>query len=565
MNSRLVKNIIYPTYKFMKKDEVFLRLKKLESNQWLSRQELKDLQWKKLMLLLEYVYKNVPYYTQLFNESGLKPCDIHNADDYRKVPLLTKEIIRNNGNLMITRDHSRKGVNCNTGGSTGEPLYFYKDKSASDFGAANVIRLNRWCGKDIGDREAVFWGTPFDEKTTKRITGKVKDYLQNILYLSTFDMSEKSMLQYLKRLHKFKPSLIRGYPSALFTFADFLKKNGITDIKPRAVISTGEKSYPFQKELISDVFSCEVYERYGSNEFGNIAHECSHHQGLHILTDMYYVEILKNNRPVENGETGEIVVTGLLNYYMPFLRYKIGDMGVLTDTQCSCKRGFPMLEEVTGRSFDMIVTPSGKALGGFFWTFISRAVPGIKQFQVSQKDLKNVDFRIVPDETFQKESIKQLENEVQEKAGKDFRVHFKIVDEIPLTPSGKFRFIVSETSKERLVMKSKLHKATVTETNLNHTDSVTIDEDLMKMVNLKEYENVLVVNNINGARLETFVEKGKRGSGIIAINGAATHLMNKGDEIIIMSFTWTNKEFVPKAILLDKKNKFVEFLGGEVF
>lgn len=123
----------------------------------------------------------------------------------------------------------------------------------------------------------------------------------------------------------------------------------------------------------------------------------------------------------------------------------------------------------------------------------------------------------------------------------------------------------SEILKERLVLKSKIHKATVTETNLNHADSITIDEDIIKMVNLKEYENVLVVNNTNGARLETFVEKGKRGSGIISINGAATHLMKNADEITIMSFTWTNKILAPRAILVDKKNKFIKFLEGVVF
>ncbi len=270
MNPEIVRNIIYPAYRFIRHDHVFLKLKEMESNQWLSRQELKDLQWKKLILLLEYVYENVPYYTQLFNESGLKPGDIQSHDDYLKVPVLTKEIIRNNGNRMITRDQARKGISCNTGGSTGETLYFYKDQGATDFSAASIIRLNRWCGKDIGDRE-------------------------------------------------------------------------------------------------------------------------------------------------------------------------------------------------------------------------------------------------------------------------------------------------------RLVLKSKIHKATVTKTNLSHTDSITIDEDLMKMVNLKEYENVPVVNNTNGARLETYVEKGKRGSGIVLVNGAAAHLMKKGDEIIIMSFTWTNKKFVPKAILVDKENKFVKFLEGGVF
>jgi len=563
MKSKLVKNIIYPTYRFIKKDDVSMRLKELEGNQWLSRQELKDLQWKQLMILLEYVYDKVPYYTNLFNELGLKPGDIQCYDDYMKIPVLTKEIIRNNAKNMITVDSSIKGTSANTGGSTGETLYFHK--GITGYGLANIIRLNRWCGKDIGDREAVIWGTPFNVRKTKRILNRFKDYVKNTIYLSSFDMSEKAMLKYANVLRKFRPKLLRGYPSALYIFADYLKKIGINDIRPKAVISTGEKSFPFQKELIKEMFGCDVFEQYGNNEFGNIAHECSDHHGFHILTDMNYLEILHNGRPAEIGEEGEIIVTGLHNYYMPFLRYRVGDNGILSNAQCSCGRGFPLMEEIRGRSFDMIVTPSGKALGGFFWTFISRAVPGIKQFQVSQKDLASVDFKIVPDAAFQKSSLKELEHKIREKAGNDFKVNFKIVDDIPLTPSGKFRFIVSETSKERLVMKSKIHKATVTETNLNTTDSVTIDEDLMKLVNLKEYENVLVVNNTNGARLETFVKKGKRGSGIVSMNGASTHLMKKGDEIIIMSFTLTNDKFVPKAVLVDKDNKFVEFLEGGVF
>lgn len=122
-----------------------------------------------------------------------------------------------------------------------------------------------------------------------------------------------------------------------------------------------------------------------------------------------------------------------------------------------------------------------------------------------------------------------------------------------------------EISKERLVLKSKIHKATVTETNLNHTDSIIIDEDLMKMVNLKEFEKVLVVNNTNGTRLETFIKKGTGGSGIVSINGAAVHFIKKNDEITIMSFTWTNKELTPKAIFVNGENRFVEYLGGKVF
>ncbi|MBI5056329.1 MAG: aspartate 1-decarboxylase [Nitrospirae bacterium] len=565
MHPSLVKNVIYPAYRFLRRDNVFPTLREFEKNQWLSRDELKELQWVKLKRLLDYAYKNVPYYTNVFNELGLKPENINDADDFNKIPILTKEEIRNNSNKMITLDESRKGEAGNTGGSTGEPLYFYKDVSSSNYSKANMIRLNKWCGINIGDKEAAFWGTPFDISRSKKISEKIKMSMQNVIFLSTFDMSEKSMLQYAQTLRRFKPKILRGYPSALFAFADFLKKNNIAYVKPKIIILTGEKSFSFQKELIEEVFGNIVYDRYGSNEFPNIAHECADHHGLHLINDMYYIEFLNDNLPARKGEVGEIVITDLHNYYMPFIRYRVGDFGVVSDAQCSCGRVFPLMEKVEGRSFDMIVTPSGKSLGGFFWTYMSRSVPGIKQFQVIQKEKNSVTMKIVPDKDFKMESTKLLEKEIKEKAGQNFVVNFNIVDEIPLTPSGKLRFIVSDISQERLAMKSKIHKATVTEMNAHPFDSITIDEELMEKVNLKEYEKVLVVNNINGSRLETYVMKGKRGSGIISMNGATTHLVDKGHEIIIISFAWTDGDMKPQAVLVDKNNKFVQYLEGGEF
>ncbi len=561
MKKTIIRHLIYPAYKFTGKGDVIARLKELKRNQRMTTDELRELQWRKLKTMVDYVYKNIPYYEQLFNDMGLKPKDIQNPADFRKLPVLTKAIIRNKADMMITIDRSKKGVGANTGGSTGETLYFYKDMEAGAYTRANLIRLYEWCGIKFGDKEATFWGTPFDYSTAQKATERIKEYVKNLIQFSTFDMSEQALSKYVKTIYKTKPCFLSGYPSALFTFANFLKKNNISDIRPKAVISTGEKTFPFQRELMEEVFGNVIYERYGSNEFGNIAHECAEHKGVHLITDLFYVEVLREDgKPAEEGEVGELIVTDLHNYFMPFLRYRIGDMGALSDMKCKCGIGFPMVKEIEGRSFDLIVTPSGKTLGGFFWTFISRAVPGIKQFQVVQKQKNSVDFKIVPDNNFKKDSTKRLAREIKEKAGQDFHVNFHIVDEIPLTISGKFRFISSEILRERLVMKSKIHKAVVTEINPDQLDSVTIDEELLKLTNLKKYEKVLIVDNINGARLETCILKGKKGSGVVSINGAGSKLIKKGDEIIIMSFAWTDEKINPAVILVNEKNEFVKFL-----
>jgi len=112
----------------------------------------------------------------------------------------------------------------------------------------------------------------------------------------------------------------------------------------------------------------------------------------------------------------------------------------------------------------------------------------------------------------------------------------------------------------RWILRSKIHKATVTEANLNYIGSITVDEDLMEKVGLWSEEKVLVVDNTNGARVETYVIAGEKESGIICINGASAHLIKKGDEVTIMGFELTDKPIESKKILLDKNNKFVKFL-----
>lgn len=112
----------------------------------------------------------------------------------------------------------------------------------------------------------------------------------------------------------------------------------------------------------------------------------------------------------------------------------------------------------------------------------------------------------------------------------------------------------------RLVLRSKIHKATVTETNLNYVGSITIDEDLIEKVSFWPGEKVLVVSNTTGVRLETYVIVGPRGSGIICMNGAAAHLIKVGEEIIIMGFELTDKPIKSKNILVDQNNKFVKYL-----
>jgi phenylacetate-CoA ligase len=227
-----------------------------------------------------------------------------------------------------------------------------------------------------------------------------------------------------------------------------LKKKKIKGFEIKSIISSAEVLYEYQRELIESVFHCKVFNRYGCREFGNIAHECSEHSGMHINVEHVYVECIKEDgEPAALGERGELIITDLDNYGMPFIRYKIGDIGELSDRKCNCGRVLPLLKEVGGRTFDIIVGTNGRCLGGTFWTLLFRtAFNGIQQFQVVQVSKNKINIKLVIDALFNMKDIDKLINKIQEYCGNDMQINIRIVDKIPLTESGKFRFVISKIS-----------------------------------------------------------------------------------------------------------------------
>jgi phenylacetate-CoA ligase len=426
---------------------------------------------------------------------------------------------------------------------------------------ANTIRQFRYAGTDIGERQLRLWGGHLDRTRKEDIAGGIKGYFNNIRFLSAFDMSDEAMNRYAYVERSFKPSLIVAYPSALALLSNFCKRKALKLHKPKVIITSGEMLYPEQREIIEEVFSAPVFNRYGSRQFSNIASECKQHKGMHVASDLFFVEIIhKSGKLAKSGEMGELVVTDLSNYYMPFIRYRTGDFAVSTDRACDCGRGLPLLEKIEGRSFDTIRTPEGKSVGGSFWTRLSRAVPGINRFQIEQKGLNGINFRIVPGPEWKIDFKSVLEEKIKANCGDNFNVTFLIVDDIPLAPSGKSRFIIPNI-EEKFVIKSKIHKANITAVEPDLNDCLRIDGELMELADIAEYEKVLIVDATNGVRLETFAVKGPGGKGEIVACGAIANKLSAGDEIGVMAFTWSrDKECDFSNILVDRENRFERYL-----
>jgi len=557
----IVRHFIYPFYRGFRKDRVLSILNELERTQWLSGEEVEEVQWRRLISLLRQAALHVPYYRELFKKRDIDADAVESPSDFRKIPFLTRNLIRDNRRELVSADPLRKGYVASTGDYAGELLEVFCDYSAGPVRRANTLRQLRAAGVDIGEKQLYLVGFQSDRPLKERFKEGIKDFFYNRRFLSAFDMSEDNMKRYAAIECSYKPSLIVGIPSALTLLSKFCLDNSIELQPPKAIFTKGETLYQDQRETIEKAFSAPVFNRYGSREFAEVACECEKHDGMHLSSDLFYVEVIgPGGRVAAPGEEGELVITDLSNLYMPFIRYRTGDKAVQSDRQCPCGRGLPLLERIEARTVDSVRTPGGKVVPGFFWMWLSRTVPGIKRFQVEQRRLSSIDYRLVPGPEWRDEYAEELKEKIRANCGDNMRVNMMIVDEIPASKNGRARFIISNI-KERLVIKSKIHKANITgvETGLN--DCLRIDAELMDLADISEFEKILIVNSTNGSRLETFAVRGERGTGEIISCGGVSNQASRGDEIGIMAFTWSSEqESSFSNILVDEKNRFSRYL-----
>jgi phenylacetate-CoA ligase len=420
--------------------------KKLVENQWKSYEELKEEQEKKLREMVNFAYAKVPYYHKLFDSLKLRPHDIARVDDLGKLPALTKDIIKSNWedfkpvNLNKMKYYERA-----TGGSTGTPFRYRLSKSDRFLSGALLYRGWGYGGYKLGDKMVFLGGGSLDVGKKSYLGRKAHEISRNIRKLSSFDMGEKEMREYVGVINSFKPKFIYGYASSLYFFAQWLEENNINIHQPLAIFTTSEKLYSTMREKIRGIFNCEVYDGYGLNDGGVSASECSEHRGLHVDTERSVLEVVdEEGGQLQEGE-GRILATSLYNYAMPFIRYDTGDMGsILPESEkCRCGRGHRLLKEVVGRSVDVLVTPEGKNVHGWFFLYIFwKYCEGLKEYQVVQETLEKVVIKIVTEDNFDEKQLDKIRETIKRRS-KRWDIEFDFVNEIERTETGKYKFIVS--------------------------------------------------------------------------------------------------------------------------
>lgn len=450
MNAKLVKHLFFPFHERVKAKNTLSCLQKLESTQWWGKDELYAFRLRKLKLFLQYAYDCSSYYYRLFNNSGFIPSQVKDFDDLKKIPFLTKEIIRKNLDNLKSKSYQGRMQLASTGGSTGEPVAVYWDMNRLSWDTAAQLRCHKWFDIDIGEKEAVIWGSPIEITKQDRIRS-LRDHFINTRLLSAFNLSEQSLESYLKILRKWNPSKIYGYASVIYTFAKYLLSHNIAfPVKSlKAIFPTAEPLYDFQREEIQKAFGCPVSIEYGSRDAGAIAHECPE-GGLHVNAENIIIEVLSNENKVSEGGSGEIVVTNMSTIGMPLIRYKTGDIGTISTNNCSCGRFLPLLGEVEGRSTDFLVGHDGRLIHALSIIYILRERKKIKQFRVIQESTKSVIIEVVVYSKLTDKEVFDIKRQIRNLLKSNVEIKVNYLDNIKTLASGKHRYVISRVTPELL-------------------------------------------------------------------------------------------------------------------
>ncbi len=441
------RHVVLPAFETLyKRRKTLSYWKGLERSQWLNQTELQAEQFRALRGLLDHAAARCPYYRKTWAERGLDARKIQAPDDLRKWPLLDKTLIRQHRKSMRAENFGRSIFSKSTGGSTGAPLHFDLDTASHERRCAATLRGYSWAGATLGTKQFHLWGGPVKPRPCWETW---KDRLYNTIHrrrlVNSFELSDAKVPRILDTLNRCRPDVVVAYTGALYQFARGLSEQGLQPFSPRGIIVGAEKLHPFQRETIEAVFQSPVFETYGSREFMLIGAECEEHHGLHLTAEHLYVDVLDDDgTPTPRGEVGNLVVTDLYNYGMPFIRYLTGDQAIAGFGHCPCGRGLPLVSEVRGRRADVIRTPGGRRLSGLFFPHLMKDFPAVRRFQVAQPSIDHLELRVVLAPSWNGADQGRLLDAVKETVGDDVQIDWRPVESIPLTRSGKHRVVVSD-------------------------------------------------------------------------------------------------------------------------
>ena len=390
----------FPIAKAQKHFEKILEIPESDYQEYIETQRQK---------IVDYHLENNPYYKNLVGTA--------NPKNWEELPILTKKNLQKPLPERLSRNFTIKNVfTSKTSGSSGDPFVFAKDKEAHAVTWASIIHRFGWYGVDFNSSyQARFYGIPLDFIGYRK--ERLKDFLSKRYRFPIFDLSDKILDAVLEHFKTKKFDYINGYTSSIVLFGKYLQARNIilTDVCPtlKVCMVTSEMLFEEDKILLEKHLGIPVVNEYGASELDLIAFQNPKDE-WQVNAETLFVEILdENNQPVPYGKEGKVVITSLYNKAHPFIRYEIGDVGIL-DEKSTLKK--PILKKLIGRTSDVAILPSGKKSPGLTFYYVTKSIieddGNVKEFIVRQTKLDSFEIDYVSSVELTSEQIQEIEKAI---------------------------------------------------------------------------------------------------------------------------------------------------------
>lgn len=409
------------------------------------RSQLAEYQSKQLRLVVTTAYDRIPYYRRLFDGAGIKPQDIRTAADLEAIPITSKAILHSTpAEDFVARgfDHAKLIVRT-SGGSTGEPVRirrtWFEERLLNTF----RFRACHALGIRATDHQASISLFQGEQKADRQMLSQLMHHLglfrhTRLDVLSPTDELVESLLQ-------IKPDVIIGYAGAVALVAQKLIDMGNTTLRPRLVGTGSEVLLPLMREQISRAFAAPVCDFYGANEFNLVGWECLQTGQLHTCDDAAIIEIVRNGKPVNVGQRGEVVGTALHSFAMPVIRFSLNDVATRGPDACPCGAPFSTISALQGRMIDYFPLPDGRLIHPFefFGRIMHDRAEWMRQYQIIQERQDLVVLRAVLSKQPTNERLAEMRAQAAQLLGPGVEFRIEFLPKLDSESNGKFRAVRS--------------------------------------------------------------------------------------------------------------------------
>ena len=417
--------------------------------------EIQKIQWNRLKELLEYIYTSSVFYSDNFKSVNLKPQNINSYEDFLRLPIVNKKILKKNYDRIIAKGSRKEDYTISyTSGSTGEPFSFLLDNKRENPSTSASFLLNK---ESIGinpfkkTNELMIKAEPVNEiknlyQPNKRVLvhGLKYYFISETFGIKSLDIKKENINVIKSIIENNNIEVIYGYSSNIFYLAKLFKMHNI-DVNIKYAIPIAEGLIKQQKKFITDTFNCRLYMDYGASECMRMGFECNQHDGYHMDIYNYFFEYLDDNdEPCKTGENSNIIVTNLNNYIFPLVRYHIGDQCILSNEKCSCGINYPLVSQITGRESDIIKTPLNDEISlSNFAVLLEYLNEYIIQYQlIVDEKAKEIILKIIPTQKFKQETIGEIKRKILELINHSMNIKIELVEKIPFEKYGKTKSLI---------------------------------------------------------------------------------------------------------------------------